>query len=73
MKIKRFIGGILESNGYVLYQQEGGACYVVDPGYSSKTFINYIEEMKLDLKGILLTHHHTDHVGAVRKLSAHFG
>ena len=37
VKIKRFIGGILESNGYVLYQQEGGACYVVDPGYSSKT------------------------------------
>ena len=73
MKIKRFIGGILESNGYVLYQQEGSACYVVDPGYSSKTFIKYIEEMKLDLKGILLTHYHSDHVGAVRKLSDHFG
>ncbi len=72
MKIKRFIGGILESNGYVLYQQEGGACYVVDPGYSSKTFINYIEEMGLELKGILLTHYHSDHVGAVRKLSDHF-
>ncbi len=72
MKIKRFIGGILESNGYVLYQQEGGSCYVVDPGYSSKTFIKYIEDMKLDIKGILLTHYHSDHVGAVRKLSDHF-
>lgn len=72
MKIKRFIGGMLESNGYVLYQQEGGICYVVDPGYSSKTFIKYIEEMQLDLKGILLTHYHSDHVGAVRKLSDHF-
>lgn len=73
MKIKRFIGGILESNGYVLYRQEGGDCYVVDPGYSSKTFIKYIEETDLKIKGILLTHHHTDHVGAVKKLSAHFG
>ncbi len=72
MKIKRFIGGILESNGYVLYQNEGGSCYVVDPGYSSKTFIKYIEEMGLCLKGILLTHYHSDHVGAVAKLSAHF-
>ena len=71
MKFKRFIGGMLESNGYVLYQQEGGDCYVVDPGYSSKTFINYIEEMNLNLKGILLTHYHSDHVGAVRKLSDH--
>ena len=50
MKIKRFIGGILESNGYVLYQKEGGKCYVVDPGYSSKTFINYIEENNPELK-----------------------
>ena len=72
MKIKRFIGGILESNGYVLYQQEGGSCYVVDPGYSSKTFIKYIEDMGLSIKGILLTHYHTDHVAAVKKLSAHF-
>lgn len=72
MKIKRFIGGILESNGYVIYQQEGGSCYVIDPGYSSKTFIKYIEDMNLILKGILLTHHHSDHVAAVRKLSHHF-
>ena len=72
MKIKRFIGGILESNGYVLYQQEGGSCYVVDPGYSPKTFIKYIEEKDLKMKGILLTHYHSDHVAAVQKLSAHF-
>lgn len=72
MKIKKFTGGLLESNGYVLYQKEGGSCYVVDPGNSSKTFIKYIEDMNLQLKGILLTHHHSDHVAAVKKLSAHF-
>ncbi len=73
MKIKIFTGGLLESNGYVIYQEKGGSCYVIDPGNSSKTFIKYIEDMKLDLKGILLTHHHSDHVAAVKKLAAHFG
>lgn len=72
MKIKKFTGGLLESNGYVMYQDKGGSCYVIDPGSSSKTFIKYIEDMALDLKGILLTHHHSDHVAAVKKLSAHF-
>lgn len=72
MKIKRFTGGLLQSNGYVLYQNRGGQCYVIDPGNSSKTFIKYINEMQLDVKGILLTHYHSDHVAAVKKLKKHF-
>lgn len=70
MKIKRFIGGMLESNGYVIYQRDGGECYVIDPGYNHKVFIQYIEEHALSLKGILLTHHHYDHVGAVSRIRA---
>ncbi len=68
MKIKRFIGGMLESNGYVIYQNEGGDCYVIDPGYNPKVFLQYIKENMLQLKGILLTHHHYDHVGAVERI-----
>ena len=33
MKIKRFIGGTLESNGYVIRTREGSDCYIIDPGY----------------------------------------
>lgn len=68
MKIKRFIGGILQSNGYVIYQDENGPCYVIDPGYTAGNFIDFIEKKHLDMKGILLTHHHYDHTGAVDKL-----
>lgn len=68
MKIKRFIGGILESNGYVIYQKEGGACYVIDPGYSPDRFAKYISQLGLKPQGILLTHHHYDHTGGVKKL-----
>ena len=72
MKIKRFIGGLLESNGYVVYQQEGQHCYIIDPGYNPKVFIDYIKKEKFNVKGILLTHHHYDHVGAVDRLKAEY-
>ena len=70
MKIKRFTAGILESNGYVIYQRDGGECYVIDPGYKPSNFIDFIGDHNLKLKGILLTHGHIDHVGAVNRVKA---
>lgn len=72
MKIKRFIGGLLESNGYIIYQQDGGDAYLIDPGYNSKVFIEYIKEHGFSLKGILLTHHHYDHSGVADRVKAAF-
>lgn len=70
MKIQRFIGGMLESNGYVIYQNEGQNCYIIDPGYNPRVFMDFIKKNKLRLQGILLTHHHYDHVGAVDKIKS---
>lgn len=70
MKIKRLIGGNLESNGYVIYDREQGECYIVDPGYNGDKFLNIVKELGLSLKGVLLTHHHYDHVGGVDKIKA---
>ena len=72
MKIKRFVGGSLESNGYIISRQGGKACYVIDPGYEPEKFIRYIEEEGLQIKGILLTHHHSDHVGGAQRLADYF-
>ena len=72
MKIKRFIGGLLESNGYIIYQKDGGDAYLIDPGYNSKVFIEYIKEHGFSLKGILLTHHHYDHSGVADRVKAVF-
>ena len=37
---------------------------VIDPG-ESKEIINLIDENKIDLKGILITHHHFDHTSGI--------
>lgn len=68
MKIQRFIGGMLESNGYVIYQNEGQTCYIIDPGYNPKVFIDFLKKHNLEVKGIILTHHHYDHTGAVDRI-----
>ena len=73
MKIKRFIGGSLESNGYVISTKENGSCYIIDPGYEPKKFIDFVEKEGLNLLGVILTHHHHDHVGGAARIRDYFG
>ncbi len=74
LKIKRIIGGILESNGYIISSQEKhDNCFIIDPGYSPKKFIKYVRENDLEAKAIILTHHHPDHVGGAERISKELG
>lgn len=68
MKIKRFVLGLLEANGYIIYQQESSGCYIIDPGGKAELFLQFMKDHNLACMGILLTHHHSDHVGAVEKI-----
>lgn len=69
MKIKCFVSGALLSNGYIIYQKEGAACYIIDPGYSPQKWIHFVQEKNLQPKGILLTHLHHDHTGAAEAVA----
>ena len=69
MQIKRFIGGSLESNGYVIYRRSGGECFIIDPGYNPRVFVDFVRGEGLRAKGIILTHLHHDHTGAAQTVS----
>ena len=73
IKIERFIEGGLEANGYIMYHNDKVDCFVIDPGYNPKRYIEFINSNGLNLTGILLTHYHYDHVGAVNGLKGEFG
>ncbi len=67
MKVERLVVGLLETNCYVLYQNE--SCLVVDPGDDYRKIAKAIEGYELE--GILVTHYHFDHVGALSDLLKH--
>ena len=46
-------------------------CSIVDPG-SSEPVLKFLQEHKLKLKNILITHHHSDHTGGINKLLSLF-
>ena len=45
---------------------------MIDPGYEADKFINYIKKEELNMQGVILTHHHHDHVGAAAKVASAF-
>ncbi|MGM9591274.1 MAG: MBL fold metallo-hydrolase [Oscillospiraceae bacterium] len=68
MNIKTIPVGQLETNCYVVINEETLTCVVIDPGDESNTIMDYIESNRLKCEAILLTHGHFDHVGAVNEI-----
>lgn len=68
MNIKTIPVGQLETNCYVVVNEETLACVVIDPGDESNTIMDYIESNRLRCEAIMLTHGHFDHVGAVNEI-----
>jgi hydroxyacylglutathione hydrolase len=59
------------ADNYIWTLREGGFAAVVDPGDAAPV-IAYLERERLALSAILATHHHGDHVGGIRELTAHW-
>lgn len=60
--------GQIDTNCYLIGDEKAKVCAVIDPGGSSDRVLAMIERSGLDLKMILLTHGHWDHVGAIPAL-----
>ena len=71
MKLDCLQVGALEVNCYII-SNDNGDTLVIDPGGDESLIAHYLEFNKLTLKGILLTHAHFDHIGALPELSKQF-
>ena len=60
------------NDNYIWIICQGSAAVVVDPG-DAKPVKTYLEAHQLKLRGILVTHHHGDHVGGVAELVQAYG
>ena len=53
---------------YIVYNEQAGACVIVDPGDNAAGIIKTMKEKKVSPEAILLTHGHFDHILAVPEL-----
>ncbi|THA06446.1 MBL fold metallo-hydrolase [Rodentibacter pneumotropicus] len=60
-----------QQNCSLIWDDEKNAA-IIDPGGEAEKLIQRIEELELNLKVILLTHAHLDHVGAATQLKDYF-
>lgn len=73
MLIKTIPVGQLETNCYVVTDENTLDCVLIDPGDETNTILDYTESNKLKVRAILLTHGHYDHVGAVSEIMEETG
>ena len=64
MEIEKVVVGELEENCYII--SKDNSCLVIDPGSEFHKIQNKIGNKKV--LGVLLTHHHFDHVGALKEV-----
>ena len=69
MKINILVVGSLQENCYIV--TIGNNSFIVDPGDEAERIISACKDK--NIKEILVTHHHFDHVGALKKVEEYFG
>lgn len=65
MLIKTLVVGHLDTNCYVVTDENTLECAVIDPGAESNTILDYLEDNHLKCVAVMLTHAHFDHTGAL--------
>ncbi|MBA3359230.1 MAG: MBL fold metallo-hydrolase [Thermoleophilaceae bacterium] len=69
MDVLMFTVGMIQENCFLLRRDGSDRALIVDPGEEAPKLLAAIEQLGLKLDGILLTHTHFDHVGAVAPIA----
>lgn len=60
IKYRRFVGGPLKTNAYLVYSGNSGV--IVDPGLGLDAVVEVVEELGVKIHLVIATHGHFDHV-----------
>jgi hydroxyacylglutathione hydrolase len=67
--VRMFTVGPIQENTYLIRREGSDRALIVDPGEEAPRLLAAIDELGVKLDGILLTHTHFDHVGAVAPIA----
>jgi glyoxylase-like metal-dependent hydrolase (beta-lactamase superfamily II) len=69
MQLHTFKNHPIDSNCYLIYEEEDKSCIIIDPGTNgSIEIIEFIDSKKLIVDYVILTHEHFDHIWGVNAL-----
>lgn len=68
MIVRHVVVGWLRTNCYLLGDEATRTCAVIDPGQKAEQILEAVRELGYEVKMILLTHGHYDHVMAVPRI-----
>ena len=69
MQVHTFKNQPIDSNCYVIYEEDYRSCIIIDPGTNGSTeVIKFIDSKKLIPDYVILTHEHFDHIWGVNAL-----
>ena len=73
MKLLSHVVRSMDQNVYIYFDEETKEGVIIDPGNDAPQIAEIIKRNEINVKAILLTHGHGDHIGAVTALKAEFG
>ena len=72
IKINHYVVGMVQTNCYIVINDETKECFIIDPGASGKQLAEKIRQDNLNPVAVLLTHGHFDHAGAAKTVAEEF-
>lgn len=68
MIVEKLELGMFASNCYIVGDESNKAGMIIDPGAEGNNILKKAEDLELEIKYIVLTHSHIDHVGALKEV-----
>ncbi len=68
LRVSTFSTGPLQENAVLVWDAASGEGYLIDPGDEAGKLLAWVMDKGVKVRGILLTHAHFDHIGAVQPL-----
>ncbi|MDD5701325.1 MAG: MBL fold metallo-hydrolase [Dehalococcoidales bacterium] len=73
MIIKRLVVGGWRANCYIVGSEATKQGLIIDPGDEENSILKAVKELGLDIKVLVATHGHIDHIGAIGELKHAIG
>jgi glyoxylase-like metal-dependent hydrolase (beta-lactamase superfamily II) len=72
VKIKQFVLGPFVNNLYLITDKDTNEAILIDASFEIENVIRYINDNKIKLRKVILTHGHIDHIYGVKKIKSEF-